>query len=194
MPFQFPSNGKLHSNEAPSEDVIVFPRFQFPSNGKLHSNVPQRHRDNVPCVGFNSLQTGNCIQTAISPACSSMREPMFQFPSNGKLHSNMWGVGIRRGCMLSVSIPFKRETAFKHPIDPSNGWNKEVSIPFKRETAFKRSTNYGISRNNVVSIPFKRETAFKPDHVSCVHEFLIRFQFPSNGKLHSNFFIPAIFP
>ena len=64
--------------------------FQFPSNGKLHSNVPMCYAKgsaatvSIPfkretafklylflcfaagCACFNSLQTGNCIQT-LSP-------------------------------------------------------------------------------------------------------------------------------
>ena len=37
---------------------------------------------------------------------------MFQFPSNGKLHSNMYK-RILTSVATAVSIPFKRETAFK---------------------------------------------------------------------------------
>ncbi len=65
---------------------------------------------------FNSLQTGNCIQT--------------QFVCEHSL------TGI---ILYLVSIPFKRETAFK--LDPAQLHNVTVhfvSIPFKRETAFKR--------------------------------------------------------
>ena len=36
--------------------------FQFPSNGKLHSNLDKERKEKkTKC--FNSLQTGNCIQT-----------------------------------------------------------------------------------------------------------------------------------
>ena len=37
-----------------------------------------------------------------------------------------------------------------------------------------------------VSIPFKRETAFKHFVVFLIIVTLVVFQFPSNGKLHSN--------
>ena len=37
--------------------------FQFPSNGKLHSNEKQMEALSDQMVRFNSLQTGNCIQT-----------------------------------------------------------------------------------------------------------------------------------
>ena len=38
--------------------------FQFPSNGKLHSNAKTKPLREQMRFGFNSLQTGNCIQTS----------------------------------------------------------------------------------------------------------------------------------
>ena len=140
--------------------------FQFPSNGKLHSNRNLPLPKNRLPACFNSLQTGNCIQTARWKVCSCARTAAFQFPSNGKLHSNFspWD-GF---CFLwSVSIPFKRETAFK-----------------------LLRTHWELLQGAKVSIPFKRETAFK----LCIYDemppsYWEWFQFPSNGKLHSNFFL-----
>ena len=63
----------------------------------------------------------------------------------------------------------------------------KVSIPFKRETAFKPGQQE-VKLNDwaQVSIPFKRETAFKLDMPYDIHVVSEKFQFPSNGKLHSN--------
>ena len=139
--FQFPSNGKLHPNkldgqggrlyqvnvsipfkrETPSKLSIINggnggfrPMFQFPSNGKLHPNIFPAETEFKWQPSFNSLQTGNSIQTTkrtplkrqITDCFNSLqtgnsiqtRFPLvfiwdiswwFQFPSNGKLHPNL---------------------------------------------------------------------------------------------------------
>ena len=136
IPFKRETAFKLVAGNVVSANTIL---FQFPSNGKLHSN--QSIGTAPPSAGsFNSLQTGNCIQTRGQKSPDPTQESVkFQFPSNGKLHSNAWYAGLY---WWWVSI--------------------RVSIPFKRETAFKRSL---IAVSAVV---------------------IKLFQFPSNGKLHSN--------
>ena len=209
--FQFPSNGKLHSN------AMLVPFFIF---GTLWVSIPFKRETAFKPVlccmiyaawtSFNSLQTGNCIQTRKEILVMKVLIT-FQFPSNGKLHSN--DLKRRRICRRNkVSIPFKRETAFK-PIAginnltgfiqfqfPSNGKLhsncqfsfrlrldlSHVSIPFKRETAFKLSGSGCHTKVLCVSIPFKRETAFKPLYDVKGRLWFEEFQFPSNGKLHSN--------
>ena len=159
--FQFPSNGKLHSNSARKQPLLLkHKKFQFPSNGKLHSNVVALTIIAGIIVSFNSLQTGNCIQTSVRGG-NVIVEIKFQFPSNGKLHSNLcsW-----RQC-------YSRD---------------KVSIPFKRETAFKQGTSVSFLERGKVSIPFKRETAFKHRTRIRSQDIASEFQFPSNGKLHSN--------
>ena len=111
MEFQFPSNGKAHSD---GETVIFndqskcfnslqtgrhiqtitmfkytharYP-FQFPSNGKAHSDAydPSNAGHVVRC--FNSLQTGRHIQT-FKVGHTIEYIVGFQFPSNGKAHSD----------------------------------------------------------------------------------------------------------
>ena len=90
-------------------------------------------------------------------------EKEFQFPSNGK-------------------------TAFKHKSSKvDEKILDKVSIPFKRETAFKLLRKPSASTlAPLVSIPFKRETAFKLTEADKVEKVQKEFQFPSNGKLHSN--------
>ena len=144
--------------------------FQFPSNGKLHSNPCTESKDGA-------------------------RIHQFQFPSNGKLHSNYYGDQYVSLNMPEISIPFKRETAFKPFNFNSKFSERRVSIPFKRETAFKRGVwgNHPF-RSNCVSIPFKTgnciQTSLSTDMAKANAEM---FQFPSNGKLHSNLFLVFFF-
>ena len=64
-------------------------------------------------ISFNSLQTGNSIQTEGLGEGFDNTIAMFQFPSNGKLHPN-YRKGVPYGVhWKSVSIPFKRETPSK---------------------------------------------------------------------------------
>ena len=79
-------------------------QFQFPSNGKLHSNATDNRRELLEDFGFNSLQTGNCIQTRLRSrrTCSLSR---FQFPSNGKLHSNITTGGITAEWWYKFQFP-----------------------------------------------------------------------------------------
>ena len=111
--------------------------FQFPSNGKLHSNFKYGNPQISTIHVFNSLQTGNCIQT-----------------------DSYWQGLFRR---------------------------KQVSIPFKRETAFKRSkSKTGSRKRRRVSIPFKRGNCIQTYCCQSRRHCHPQFQFPSNGKLHSN--------
>ena len=62
-----------------------------------------------------------------------------------------------------------------------------VSIPFKREGAWKADTIVDVIDDEVqvVSIPFKREGAWKVDDTGDITiEGIKEFQFPSNGKEH----------
>ena len=111
--FQFPSNGKLHSNRFPS---VRPPKPRQSFNSLQTGNCIQTRPETAPTheeSSFNSLQTGNCIQTleiqmlmvgdalsfnslqtgnCIQTHRNDFRKPLwrlwFQFPSNGKLHSN----------------------------------------------------------------------------------------------------------
>ena len=112
-PFQFPSNGKVYSKKtAYTMHSDLEERFQFPSNGKVYSKVAAKKT--VPATaaaGFNSLQTGKCIQ--------SLLQAMAAIPKK-------------------VSIPFKRESVFKAWYGEYAGRKVPVvSIPFKRESVFK---------------------------------------------------------
>ena len=94
--------------------------------------------------------------------------------------------GYGSGRNRRVSIPFKREGSFRVEWHCALGEYMIVSIPFKREGSFREWQNpHAAHRVSViVSIPFKREGSFR---VESVVEIPLRnkFQFPSNGKAHS---------
>ena len=137
-------------------------------------------------ASFNSLQTGNCIQT-LFPMDSAFPPIKFQFPSNGKLHSNI----------VQERSELTRKPWFQFPSNGKLHSNRQffsnksksfkVSIPFKRETAFKLfDERRAAASRPVFQFPSNGETAFKPLRASLGDEDGLLFQFPSNGKLHSN--------
>ena len=111
--FPFPSNGKAHSddgwhNSSSGSRKVSIPfkregsfrpvttltssvqlKFPFPSNGKAHSDAQVTSKvaehDNH---GFHSLQTGRLIQTMRTGYLSGATGLRFPFPSNGKAHSD----------------------------------------------------------------------------------------------------------
>ena len=135
-------------NPRPEAHQSLLP-FQFPSNRKLHSNSRYGSDKLLQGQCFNSLQTGNCIQTinrnvmllvatvsipfkretAFKPPERTPKwfrlHRRFQFPSNGKLHSNEGGFEVTNK-PVKVSIPFKRETAFKLAEGLSNTEAREL--------------------------------------------------------------------
>ena len=125
---------KTKSTVACDEHVPI--TFQFPSNGKAHENIGTIDIIEGAAVwSFNSLQTGKRMKTAYSaiavdvdfafqfPSNGKAHEntsvptthpsqpmPKFQFPSNGKAHENSISTRLTENA-ISVSIPFKRESA-----------------------------------------------------------------------------------
>ena len=61
-----------------------------------------------------------------------------------------------------------------------------VSIPFKREGTFRLVISVTIEGDKKVSIPFKREGTFRQEVVEANSANADAFQFPSNGKAHSD--------
>ena len=86
-PFQFPSNGKVYPKLYSEHINVLYSKFQFPSNGKVY---PKKAAMELVVVlnptGFNSLQTGRCIQRPHFE-CPIKKEFEFQFPSNGKVYT-----------------------------------------------------------------------------------------------------------
>ena len=123
------------------------------------------------CNCFNSLQAGRGIQRTKK---GGHHDPSPSFNSLQAGRGIQSFTGLRRcvgtGAKSSVSIPFKREGAFK------------VSDYINQSTALHLTPRK-------VSIPFKREGAFKgkgSEHEkSALDGTLPKFQFPSSGKGHS---------
>ena len=161
--FQFPSNGKAHSDTpdtlcAESRWVGL---FQFPSNGKAHSDL--------------------CRQTLVH------QTDEFQFPSNGKAHSDArtYAEIQHQG---RVSIPFKREGTFRQgTVDwetveqnvfqfPSNGKaHSDPSSPQAKRTSARQWFQFPSNGKAHSDTPCFIIPTLTP-----------RFQFPSNGKAHSD--------
>ena len=139
--FQFPSSGKGRSKGAKErrKEVRNEKLFQFPSSGKGRSknDCHARKHPGDGRVGFNSLQAGRGVQSKKGKIMKKFFA-RFQFPSSGKGRSK---ASIERYATINaylVSIPFKREGAFKGKLLRAGGMVHEcVSIPFKREGAFK---------------------------------------------------------
>ena len=158
--FQFPSNGKAHSDlQKHGEDDHNLEMFQFPSNGKAHSDSSQRNRTSF-AESFNSLQTGRHIQTIGTHV--NLLIPGEGFNS------------LQTGRHIQTRTQYK--TTYKAFY---------VSIPFKRGRHIQTRLICTIRMLNCVSIPFKREGTFRRSNFFRNHEHNM-FQFPSNGKAHSD--------
>ena len=119
-----------------------------------------------------------------------------------------------KGMMVEVSIPFKRESAWKvkslvatYREDmfrfPSNGKVHgkdgkpvmtsdvfEFQFPSNGKVHGKHQISDLIERvNATVSIPFKRESSWKVGELSPRYRQLPSFQFPSNGKVHGKIYL-----
>ena len=128
---------------APAIMLVSIP-FKRESISERRRPVLDRHRG--PHFGFNSLQTGKHIWT------------------KSITHSAL--------CMLSVSIPFKRESISEQKGDKNEKHHYErVSIPFKRESISELCWRTTKERRHAG-----------------------KFQFPSNGKAYLNGKNFEIFP
>ena len=138
---------------------------------------------NIP-IRFNSLQTGRLIRTHFGQRYLGMGRG-FPFPSNGKAHSDRLNPKFEFYPLRSFnSLQTGRliRTPSPEGVRQQPG---RVSIPFKREGSFGPIGTPIISQKSSVSIPFKREGSFglkKEEGLQPRFEF----QFPSNGKAHSD--------
>ena len=107
--FQFPSNGKAHSDNVEEfEFFVCYYRFQFPSNGKAHSDdfdVEDVSGNDRPLVSIPFKREGSFGRSCYR---HGLQRKKFPFPSNGKAHSDQ--------------LPLPAAGAFKHSFQfPSNG-------------------------------------------------------------------------
>ena len=87
-------------------------KFQFPSNGKVS---PKHDKFRKKCrfsLGFNSLQTGKCLQRGQTRSSRKWRTTSFNSLQTGKCIQST-GQSVFCGEKRWVSIPFKRESVSK---------------------------------------------------------------------------------
>ena len=148
--FQFPSNGKAHSEfiSSASSFFRIF-LFQFPSNGKAHSEAGGASISVVE-IGlpgdFNSLQTGRLIQRAEVRVAATLLLREFQFPSNGKAHSEAYHLVPCGPNKTDPAVSFNSlqtgrliQSFSDMMLSQVSGYLPGVSIPFKREGSFRET-------------------------------------------------------
>ena len=104
-----------------------------------------------------------------------MADSQITFPSNGKAYSQVSEVRIKT--LLSVSIPFKRES-----VSRESSISSELNNCFNSLQTGKRI--YSDETANKVSIPFKRESVSQVCAKFELTVWILEFQFPSNGKAY----------
>ena len=122
-------------------DEVFYFGFNSLQTGKcIQRKSPWQDEKNYKLC-FNSLQTGKCIQS-LNKKCES-GELKFQFPSNGKVYSETGRVGTH-ATLETVSIPFKRESVFRvnSTLQIYRIRESQVSIPFKRESVFREKNRH----------------------------------------------------
>ncbi len=88
--FQFPSNGKVYSEEALDHNLYVRIKFQFPSNGKVYSELILTYTVNIDLKGVSIPFKRESVFRAIQISCLLVQvQRWFQFPSNGKVYSEV---------------------------------------------------------------------------------------------------------
>ena len=138
-------------------------RFQFPSNGKAHSDTVRVSDDNFQ-EGFNSLQTGRHIQTYEKKICFVRNFGSgFQFPSNGKAHSDC----LRVWRWMRKSESFNSLQTGRH-IQTNKTLNSAFNLPIDCFNSLQTGRHI---QTVVASLQTLKN---------------IKFQFPSNGKAHSD--------
>ena len=91
--FQFPSNGKVDSNNNTTISPRTIAVFQFPSNGKVDSNLSSVGRRATIWLALVSIP----------------------FKRESGFKQINWQIILQH--TKNVSIPFKRESGFKHEYD-----------------------------------------------------------------------------
>ena len=135
MMFQFPSNGKVYPKRSRYVQRTTH-RIRWVSIPFKREGVYKVENEKVEKLfnpGFNSLQTGRCIQREIFLLPSRQFENVsIPFKREGVYKAGE-GSGRPRRQFRQVSIPFKREGVYKVGELPLGGESYRVSIPFKRE-------------------------------------------------------------
>ena len=161
--FQFPSNGKLHSNYLLAQKPKRKEKVSIPFKRET-AFKPQKYGQPTPKLppSFNSLQTGNCIQTIQGEGsyytgpqsfnslqtgnCIQTKFAQMDLGERGKrFNSLQTGNCIQTGGIIYEHefVPCFNSLQTGNCIQTRTDCRDQagrsiVSIPFKRETAFKR--------------------------------------------------------
>ena len=165
--FQFPSNGKAHSDACgipyPPPRCGESVSIPFKREGSFGPDTAGGLKTNSMTSCFNSLQTGRLIRTNNPHGLYGHGNIVFQFPSNGKAHSDLKMWDRKSLSILSFnSLQTGRLIRTHGDLDNLHDIIEQVSIPFKREGSFGQE-------KRIKSLPSTN-----------------KFQFPSNGKAHSD--------
>ena len=132
--------------------------------------------------GFNSLQTGKCIQR---PYRKTTHESVgeFQFPSNGKVYpkEHLGSTVVNR--KPSFQFPSNGKVYPKPPNRKKKRWKQRFQFPSNGKVYPKTQRFSERNASSTVSIPFKRESVSKVSY-GCGTSCETKFQFPSNGKVY----------
>ena len=111
MCFNSLQTGKCIQRKVSTEVMDLDYEFQFPSNGKVYSENLILNLNRYQ-QGFNSLQTGKCIQSRIIRRATG-NGVCFNSLQTGKCiqRRRRWTVLSKES--TKVSIPFKRESVFR---------------------------------------------------------------------------------
>ena len=140
--FQFPTNGKAHS-DSHKQGCLCYSPFSvsipYEREGTFRQIVHFTQIFKYHHKSFNSLRTGRHIQTGLT--INNVRGGIvFQFPTSGKAHSDMVGrlyVTPRNGFN---SLRAGRHIQTKRKASSSEN-GSTVSIPYEREGTFRLSSH-----------------------------------------------------
>ena len=138
-------------------------------------------------MGFNSLQTGKCIQSVISDIVNAKNQVLFQFPSNGKVYSELesdefhaYIDGLEFQFPSNGKVYSEKEKGIRLTREqgkfqfPSNGKVYSEKIPQIERVV--DDEKFQFPSNGKV---YSEIEVYSGDSRSCL------FQFPSNGKVYS---------
>ena len=187
--FQFPSNGKVYPKFGRSRDRRHNPlRVSIPFKRESVSKETQsmRRRPGKDVAGFNSLQTGKCIQSAKATAHNNIAKRLFQFPSNGKVYPKITRVPRHQLHLLSqVSIPFKRESVSKVKMRMPLGCSTYICFNSLQTGKCIQRKIMECQRQEFASFnSLQTGKCIQSDFDLGTVDEEEKFQFPSNGKVY----------
>ena len=164
--FQFPTNGKAHSDALRLQDAEIKRRrvsIPYEREGTFRPGTANERKPNG--WSFNSLRTGRHIQTRI-------------FYS---LYFHL----------IPVSIPYEREGTFRRKEDSESNCRRDVrefQFPTNGKAHSDKQGRWNAATRPECWFQFPTNGKAHSDRLGTFHRRLqwFRFQFPTNGKAHSD--------